>query len=93
MTSRTDELIAIARRLHGDLGDSFTMEQLAREAGLSRATLYRLVGSLELGMPVPPGGCVVADVFREHVATASLDGSPSVRRPTGRPSSPRWFAS
>ena len=30
-----------------DVGSNFTIEQLARESGLSRATIYRRVGSKE----------------------------------------------
>jgi len=38
-------VLGAARRLLDDAGPGFTMRQLAEEAGVSRATLYRLVGS------------------------------------------------
>lgn len=61
----THILDAAERLLSGDRDGGFTMEQLARESHLSRATLYRHVGNKELvlqrlvrerGLPLDPSG-------------------------------------
>jgi AcrR family transcriptional regulator len=60
-------LDAAERLLGGDLGNDFTMEQLAKESQLSRATLYRRTGSKE---------ALLQRLARERgLKTEALDGA------------------
>lgn len=67
-------ILAAADRLGRRQGDAFTMAELARAAGMSRATLYRRVGDRAAvlaalrgqGVPTPP-------TPRERLLTATLE--------------------